>query len=389
MDDDEFNTLKFKLPFLLKNNKDQFYFCVSLLTNRINNFTTVQLIDLFYTFRSLNISKIWISYLENIIDKLPIQYQMDIIKFSCSCSDEHVETMKILIDKVFDNISKDDKLILEFSFLDKKFFKPILSSELKSIRLINKQLSLYITEKCSVMINNDNIKLTCLEKIKQFRDLNISEIDYLKSLLSFPEYVGRILDIFLRIDDPCIRKHAYDILSKDKASNPLLDKNAVHFFQIKPDILEKMNGLNVDELLPEIEDCLDISRLMSNNVNNMYYIINLILSSNYTINSVSIEKIFMFLWKGCSFDHKKSFVEELSTYDISTCCYGIIINMLIYMGAIKNEEYLFINQTNEIEKIALEKLKEIHPADDNFWVDPTIVEKMLKETMSSIFATCS
>lgn len=390
MDDDEFNTLKFKLPFLLKKDKDQFYLCVSLLKTQIPNMTFFQLIDLFYTFHALNISRIWVSFLKDIFDILPISYQIDIIKFSCSCSDDHVEELKNLIDVLFSNISKEanrDQLILELSFMNSKFFKPILSSKLRSIKFINKNLSLYISEKSLAIISDSDTKLKCLEKLRQFRSLNENEIQYILSLLSSSsEYTGRILDMCLRSDNPLLLNKAYEILLEGKSENLYVDKNSVHFFEIKPEILKIINETSLEDLIMHIEELLDISRLMLDNLENMYYLTNLILTSNYKIDNVSIEKIFTFLWTQCDFDDKKSFIDELSTYDISTCCYGLLINALIYIGAIKDKEFLAINKMNKIEQIAVEKMKTIYPIDDDFWTNVELVEKTLKETMASIFA---
>lgn len=381
MNDDEFNTLKFKLPFLIKSDKDQFYFCVDYLKRRISSMTVVQLIDLFYTFYSLNISNIWLPYLKNILSLLPLSYKIDIIKFSCSCRDDHVDTLKSLIDDVFDEISaRTDKnsLAIDFAFINSKFFKPILSSRLQSIKNANPSLAYYLIEKCLTVITNTDAKLKCLEKLKQFRVFNESEIEYIFTLINKSEYTGRVLDLCLRSNSFKLLEKAYEILSAKKSDSLYTDENAVHFFEIEPSVLTSIGRVPTKDLVTHVEELLNIARLTLDELDNIYYIANVILSSGYDIDGISIEKVFTYLWNLCDFEERKQIVEELSTYDSSVCCYGIIINMLMYVGALKNSVFLKISDKNKSQMEALEKMKSIYPENHEIWSDAIEVDKTLK-----------
>lgn len=374
MDDDEFNTLKFKLPFLFKTDKNQFYNCVETLKKNIANMSTFQIIDLFYTYHALKISKIWVQFLDSVFDLLPLSHQIDIIKFCCSCSDDHVDNMKILIDKIFSTILENDELILELCFLDWKFFKPLLSSKLGSVSRINQKLSLYIYEKALMTIHNEDAKLKILEKVMHFREFNTEEISFILTLLEIPEFTGRILDVCFRSDNFSLLTKAYEVLRREKSENLYDDKNAVHFFEIKKETLEEIKSVDVEDLLFHLEEFLDISRLYLDDLKIIYHIANLVMTTNCRINSVSVEKIFKYLWLKCNFEDKKNLIIEMNDYDSSICCYGIIINIFAYVSAIKNEEYLTVSKLHK----AIESLKTSYPPDDDIWTDPDVIEQLLK-----------
>jgi hypothetical protein len=377
MEDDEFNTLKFSLPFLLKIDKDQFFDKVSYLKRQVPIFTTFQLIDLFYTFHSLAISKIWITFLVDIFDLLPLKYQIDVVKFSCSCADDHVETLKPVIDKVFEKIGNDEDLISEFSFSNSKFFKPILSSQLKSIKFVNKILSLYITEKTFVLSKRIDTHLKCLEKLQQYRKLSDIEVEYLLSLLKIPELKGRVLDICLHSDNSPLLENAFEILNEERTGDIYSDDNAVHYFEITPETSGKISNVNADELLKCIGEFLDISRIILESLDKVYYFANMILTSDYKLGSLSIEKIFVFVWSQCDFEMKKSLIEEIITYDTSICCYGIVVNLLVYVAALKEETYMTPTVDYVNKREALSTMRKQYPDDHEIWSDPEKIKEIL------------
>jgi hypothetical protein len=390
MDDDQFNTLKYKLPFLLKKDKDQFYVCVALLRKEVNSLTNFQLVDLFYTFHSLNMSRLWLSYLQDIYDLLTLPQQIDILKFTCLNIDteDHINIVKLLADKTFKTVINDPKkdiLAFEISFLSSKFFKPLLFSQLKTMRVMNRNLSQYLTEKCLEIISDTNIKLICLEKLGSSRSYTQEEKDYLLKLADSSDYVGRILDICIRNNDSDMLSKAYSILHKEKDIKVYNRHNAVHYFDIKPEILNNINIVETSTLLTDVDELINISKLLPCSVDVIYYIVNIILSSSYELSGVSIEKIFVYLWSLlCDFEEKKCLVEEIATYDSTICCYGLVINLFIFIGAIKNKELLDLNN---LQDQVIDKLKEIYPPDHDFWSDVTLIEKEMKSMASQVVSS--
>lgn len=391
MDDEEFTLLLHKLPLLLKKNKDEFYQCIEILKQNICIMSDCQMLNFFYTCFCFNMARLWLGVLKEIFPKLSsIHHKIDILKFAAlhSTTNFHIEIVKTLAEDTFlaiKNHPKKDDLAYEICFLNYKFFKPILHSQLTTIKTMDRDLSLFFIGKCLSLISSSDIQLKCLEKIKSFRELVPEEITLLFSL-NRPEFSGRILDICLRSDNSELLKMAYETLAID-ANLPLHEtQNAVHFFEIKPDVLKEISQVSLDNLIVELEEFLNMAKIVTADMDAIYYIANLMMSSIFKYKGVSFEQMFLYLWRPLSFEEKKAVIEDISehTYDSSICCYGIVINLFIYVGALKNTEYLQLNCEIILKQKAIIEMKNLFPPTDDIWTDSTLVEQKLSEILQNI-----
>lgn len=377
MDDHEFNTLKFSFPFWIKNDKQRFFKELDNIYNIIDNLSEIQIIDLFYTLHAIGISKIWISFLFKIIDKIKSPINIDILKLASFYiyEDEDLIKIKNNYKKIIKNC-KCENDILNICFIDRKFFKPLLFSKFKNMKMINDDLNTFLINLCYENIKTPDNKIICLEKIVSIRKLTDSEIDILFEYIKDVNYSGKIIDILLRTNDTTLVTKAMVYIQNDNEIIELKD-HSVHYFKIKDEYLNKIKIFNVNmEDIFEIINMAIIFGFSEQKLNDIYNIINMIITSTFNINNEKLLKIFSYFWSLCTFDEKQILINDfVDSKDI--CCSGFLINYLYLLGAIKSTDYLEINEKFTDEKNKIDILKKKYTEDDDFWNNPELIKKEL------------
>jgi hypothetical protein len=173
---------------------------------------------------------------------------------------------------------------------------------------------------------------------------------------------------------------------KDRYTDNVYEKpNAAHYFEIKPDVLEQISNAPKEHILIDIDEMINMSKVILTKLEGIYYVANMCLSSSFKIKDVPIENLFVFLWEMCNFDEKKALIEEISLYDTNSVCpYGVLINLYLYCGALKSTEFLQLNDQLSIQNKAIQHLRKIYSSDDDFWTDDKLVDSKLSDIMNSL-----
>lgn len=382
---EEFNKLKHSLPYLYKKDRNKFYEAKEELIERSFCLTDLDKLDLFYTLFSLNIQSIWFEYFKKIFNILERKYKIELLRFvSYNTQNENdIDYIKKLYKEVSNETLTEDEL-LELCFMDKRFFKPLMHSSLKSFKTVNPNLLFFLIDICLEKLKQPKNKVACLEKVVFFRDLKPEEIDYLSGNGNKALF-GKIIDIF--INSGHIEKANEMIISHD-LMKPYYDLNhGVHYFEIFEDKIDEIKQVDYNIFI-SIDELINYSKILHSNSNDMekiYHLVNMLLSTNYNYvnngKTLSLRECFLFCWNQCNEEEKRFIVEEIFSLGEEICSYGLMINMLTYLSVVKNKTYLYMNERFLKKEDALKKLRERFPSTDSFWTDPKRIEEELKKTI--------
>lgn len=380
--DEEFNTITHSLPFLFKKDKQQFFAIVDEIDT--NELTEFQAISMTYTLHAMGIHTLWFNFFVRIVDRLQLEHKLNLIKFVSGYVETptDIDVMKKIYTDTFEQVNNDENVVFECSFLNSRYFKPLLGSNLKTMRNVQPELFSYIVDQCLSRITSITKKLTCYERLVQLRQLSDDEIaDLADILVHHPEYSGRVIDVYLRTCKPELITKAREIIKQSdmNTTNQYTSPNAVHYFEISPywlDIMKDYSGLTFNDALAEM---LDMARVICEKVEPIYNVANLLLCSFYTYQSVSLEKIFTYCWSICNYDNKCALINDLVEFDTDlTCSYGLMINTLCLVGALTQRSFLITNSQLAECDSRLDKLKQLYPSNDDLWTDAEQVAKMLE-----------
>jgi hypothetical protein len=351
LSDHEFNTIKYSLPFWFRTDKTQFFNELNSISNA--ELSDFQVLDLFYTLHAIGVHSVWFRYFVKIFNDLSLINKINLLKFVSGYIHDpnDIEELKTLYNEVFQFV-KDEDLLLEIVFLNRKFFKPLLSSRLTSMKSLNPELYKFLVDRCLELLSSNEKKLYCLERLIHLRNLTKSEYSLLEDILTTnPNYSGRIIDCFLRANDS---KFIIKGLSLIVAPNiePTQSDNAVHYFEISKDYLEEFSKMQIQEgqeskFALAVLDFLEVSRLISNVVaKGVYSVADLLISSGYKYKGVKIE---------------------------------FLINFLVLVGAITQKTFLILNTELQEHEKAISILKEKYDVNDNIWLDPEAITNELEK----------
>lgn len=392
--DDKFNKLKHSLPILYKINKNEFYTAVKELKNLTPFISLLGKIDLFYTFHSLGIRSIWLTYLQEIFDDLNFNFQVELLRFSSFYvyDETEIQIIKDFYFSTVNNLSSEDE-IMTLCFIDGNFFKPLLHSSLKTMKMINTDLIFFITELClEKIIKPENI-ITCLERLVTLRNLTEKEIEHLKILSYETEFLGRVIDILLRCGREDTIKIANEIILRNTntAEKYYESEHGVHYFEILPDAIEKINNHEGSLIFETVHEMLNFGKILSTtryDLDNLYHLANMVITTNYNYvhygSRLKLTKCFTFAWDICNLEERKYLIEEVFLLGNVICCYGLMVNILTTLTGLGKGIFLYENDFFSKRDQALLKIKKRYTQEDDFWTDAINVEKEIEKEMIEI-----
>ena len=389
--DEEFNTLKHSLPFIYKCDKGRFFQTVEKLKEL--SFTgkcdDMRRLDLFYTFFSIGIRRSWFNYVNKIFNICNFSSQCELVKFVVFFVEEKDEIN--LLKDMFENLmnkTENDYEKMNICFLDSSFFKPLLHSSIKNMKMVNEEIFSFITELCLKRIDDEENKLRCLERIISTRRISEEEDKFLQKLLSHPVLGGRSLDILLQSGNEKSIKKSIEFLQKDKERYFNSDNN-VHFFEVTNETIENINKYKPDKPFFEvINEIITLGKLIITSkieTDNLYHNISMIISSNYKYKNLEFVKLMEFCWNICSFEERKQLVSEILSLGDYICCYGLMINIFSFLTGIEKGTFLKMKEEFEKRDEAIRILKEKYPPSNELWQDPSIIEKKITEEIKKLY----
>jgi hypothetical protein len=381
IEEEELNNIKNSLYFWFKN-KDRSIFFENLerIKSNVVHMTEFQLIDFWYTLLELNISSIWLEFLDLIFIRLSKFYRIDLLKTASFYNLNDNSILKKMYQYLICNSKTEDE-IQEIIFLNKKLFKPIRNTFHKTIKRMDEDLRQYILDLGLHQIITPEKKIFCYERIVQFRKLTNKEIKELYSYIKSNICLGKIIDIFLKSGELELISNAYNIIKKEDSNldNIFKSEHTVHYFEINDEIIQEIQKCEID-FFDCLNELINISRLITCN-NEINHILNILISSGYQYtnnnDTVSLEKCFSYCWSICDYDGKVILINDFIGYDIDICCYGFLINMLCLTSSMVCKTFLTHNVVLDKEKDKMEKLKYLFPIDHEIWENPELIEKEL------------
>lgn len=368
-----------ELPFLKKKKEEMFMLFLNLknhLTCCIDvNFFT----NFLYFFIKNTQPQFYLNFFKQGYFKLPIELKIDIIIYLSYNSDKYVDIIIDFYNDIIQNIL-DIKHFKYICFIDSIYYKTILDSKVRNIKFIPDKIILNNITKCFNKFE-DLDKIKCLDKIVSIKNLSQNEIDFLETLLKKSEYIGRIIDIFLKTNNISLISKAYSLIhDTDTYYN---SKNAVHFFKLSDEFIEKINTQKdlENKFINSIHEFVELSKKISLNneeKNNNSNLIKFLIISNYKLQNVNIANIFTYCWLQFNDAEKITFIEEMSSIDNDNevCGYGIIVNMISWLNYFDYGNNLIENE-NVIEN-KIKELKKLYPDDHDIWTDSEQLNELLK-----------
>lgn len=381
IDDDAFNTEKFKLPFYYKlKDKRDFHATLELLTSCDSS--EVQRIDLFYTLHALpNVDdRVWFDYFLSIESRLSAAYRINLLK-CCSFfirDDALVDQLKIVYDRLFDETG-DESVVFDICFLDTSFFKPLLHSSVHFLRNFNKPLLAYLLEKCVTFARDDDRWMFCVERLTHVRQLTDEEYDKVLTLLSTPALRGRAVDVLLRANDERYVRTAHEFLNETVRF--FESENAVHYLELTDDAAQKISAADGNPFSAVIElttlaQCIaDDDAQMQNAQNFARELVCGCFSIRVGECTVTLVNVFLFCWSECK--DKEMLTREIFTFDRDLCAYGVLVNLLSCVSGQGCGEFLRVNERLERRDRAVAQLRRERPSD--FWEDAEAVEAAIAQ----------
>ncbi len=420
----EFNQIKHTLPFLWKF-KDYDSFHTKLEHLLKSKLTNIQSLDIFYTLYSMNVKNIWYNAFKRIFNNIDLENKIEILNMITYHSDIDLQDLKQFYNSICDeklktNISDKEyeNFIFHLCFLNKTVFKPVLCSHLKSIKSIPKDKYEYLVKFAFKNVKSEEKLLFCYERLIDFQDLSDNDLKCLENINN-KQHRGKLIDIMLRSRnlkllnkaiimckedemneneineepespelteepeshelteepesheltenaDKTKSKTKSSPKSKTKSSPKFTSKHAVHYYKIKNlnDVVENNENISL-----VIFDLIDISSSILNNMENIYEIIQIILS-NYVDSDtkLSIKDIFSHIWLLLDDEQKVMLINEMDTFQ-NICCSGFLVNILSFAGSLLDEIFIVENRDFSDRMDKMEKLKQKYSIDDDFWLD--------------------
>lgn len=367
-----------ELPFL-KKKKEQMFNLFLDLKKHLNCCINVNFfIQFLYFFIKNTQPQFYLSFLEQGYFKLSLDLKIDTIIYLSYNSDMYVDIIINFYNDLIQNIF-DIKQYKYICFIDSIYYKTVLDSKTRNIKYIPDKIILNNIEKCFEKFENLD-KIKCLDKIVSIKELSEKEIEFLESLLKNSEYIGRVIDIFLKTNNILLISKAYSLIYDTDTYYE--SKNAVHFFKLSDEFIEKIHNQKdlENKFIISVHEFIELSKKISLNeeeINNNSNLIKFLMISNYKLQNINISNIFTYCWLQFNNEEKLKFIEEMSSIDNDNeiCGYGIIVNMVSWLNYFDYGNNLIENE-NEIEN-KIKELKKIYPDDHDIWMDPEKINNLL------------
>lgn len=385
MNDHDFNTEKFKLPFEYKKNRENFFLILERL--KISNLNEIQKVDLFFTLQIICPENIWMSYLIDIFDSINISHQINILQFCAFIlqNDSNIVFCENEYIKKIESLKHDEERLFEFCFFG-NFFKPVMRSSLFLMKRFNSTILEKILEICINIFSSHEKWLFCVERLSQIRELTVVELERIESIFKTNEKLrGKCLDIFINQNQKDFIKNSYAYICylnhNNNENTPTTMTNNVHYYELCDNFLDNLSKFNTTENLHTcVEELIITGRLDDGNTyENILRFVKELFIGNYKYKNIEQMTIFTYCWSSLQNDDQKlSMAREIANFEENaTCCYGQIINLLNLFGALTNVTILKINDDFAKRDERLKELHRMYSNDDPLWLDVDRIATLL------------
>lgn len=385
MEEEAINHIKHKLPFIYKYDRQSFYENVSMLVHFVSTkrVSVYLAIDIVYTLIALLPSKEWKKVVNDVYDTFNFKMKVELFKLLIINVESNEE--KGIIEKfkkLIVNCDTDEEIMKVCFVVSTDFVKPTLLSVMKTFNIIPPIVTKVMGNEAFDKLKSISNKMKCLQKLIDVTTLSSNQLDFLMDYLNEPEYTNIILDLFLRSESWEHVSLAEKRLNVGHKRYFEVDNN-VHYFDFIN--LDKIPTTSSGDFIRIITELIEISKDVYLVIDKIYDFITFVINCSHSYAGKTLKDIFCYVWDRASKEHSQANLVKLIHKEfVSICARGFATNMLLYLKELGDEEdYLTMNEVFVQKDKIISRLREIHPGDDEIWLDKDRLVSEIKKEFSN------
>jgi len=348
--------LKHNIPFLARYNyptlRKQLNEVKTLI--QLRKISSLEALDFIGTIMTCCSETEWVNFISEVFDFLDIQDKLNILKsiiieYLEDNSEHIIELLNNLFIKVLTesaNFTSESQeiILMNTTFLDTFFFKPISSMKPRKLSKLSNIISKLVINIVDLVTKENKIR--CLEIMVSCNFtkplIKKHHWEFLLNMLSdeqrnIEDFSGRIIGIFLQSQKKKYIKKAYELLHSNK-SRVNDDPNNSHYFELTDKAIEDISKCIEIDIINEISN-EGRSILNESEFKKLIDILIFSINSNFEYRpNVNLISTLIFVWTNIT--DKKYFINELLQFGQNACGYGLMMNMVTFLGP----EYIYINE---------------------------------------------